>query len=123
MTDDEADSVVILKKIRAARNAAAQKAPNDLEDRVALEFAGKHVDDFRYIAKLGRWMCWDGSRWRHEDTLRAFDEARVLCRQAQDAKAKTVAAVVTLARADRAIAAIEEQWDIGDAIFNVPTEE
>ena len=54
------------------------------------------------------------------DTLAAFDKARALCRAAGDAKAKTVAAVITLARTDRAIAATEEQWDIGDMIFNIP---
>ena len=68
-------------------------------------------------------MLWNGIHWQHEDTLAAFDKARVLCRQAEDAKAKTVAAVVTLARTDRAIAATEDQWDIDRKIFNLPTEQ
>jgi putative DNA primase/helicase len=89
-----------------------------LEDRIALDFADKHKDTFRYIALWNRWMKWDGDCWRHEDTLRAFDMSRKLCREAGDAKARTVAAVVTLARADREIAATDEQWDVGTEIFN-----
>ena len=46
-----------------------------------------------------------------ESTLCAFDEARKLCRKAGTATAKTVAAVVTLARSDRTIAATVDQWD------------
>jgi phage/plasmid-associated DNA primase len=89
-----------------------------LEDRVALDFAKQHADDFRFIAVWGRWMKWDGNRWHPEDTLRAFDISRKLCRDAGDAKARTVAAVVTLARTDRAIAATEDQWDRSIEIFN-----
>ena len=68
-------------------------------------------------------MRWDGGRWQHEDTLAAFDEARTLCRGAGDAKAKTVAAVVTLARTDRVMAAHEQQWDVGTNLFNMRTKE
>jgi putative DNA primase/helicase len=91
-----------------------------LEDRVALDFAKQHADDFRFIAVWGRWMKWDGNRWHPEDTLRAFDISRKLCREAGDAKARTVAAVVTLARTDRAIAATEDQWDSSGKLFNTP---
>jgi len=124
MTDDTV-SVVQLKKIRAQKAAASAtgKTPSDLEDRVALHFANQYADHFRYIASWGRWMLWNGTHWEHEDTLAAFDRARVLCREAEDAKAKTVAAVVTLARTDRAIAATEEQWDTGEMIFNNPPKE
>ena len=53
-------------------------------------------------------------------SLAAFDKARVLCREAEDAKAKIVAAVVTLARTDRAIAATEDQWDVDREYFQYP---
>ena len=56
-------------------------------------------------------MHWIGTCWQPEDTLKAFDRSRTLCRAAGDADAKTVAAVVTLARSDRRIAATAEQWD------------
>jgi len=89
-----------------------------LEDRVALDFAAQHIDDFRYIAKTSQWMRWRETRWQPEDTLFAFDQSRVLCRAAGDARARTVAAVTTLARSDRRIAAVEDQWNADPDIFN-----
>jgi phage/plasmid-associated DNA primase len=117
MTDDAStDNIVAL----AARQKGTKPAGDSFsEDAVALAFATEHADDSRYVAKWNRWIRWDGCRWRHEDTLAAFDAARVLCRTAGNAKAKTVAAVVTLARTDRTIAAREEQWDTGDKSFNI----
>jgi hypothetical protein len=97
--------------------------PGNIEDHTALDFARKHSGDSRYVHMWNRWLRWQADRWQHEDTLGAFDNARVLCREAGDAKAKTVAAVVTLARADRVIAATEMQWDTNKTIFNVPTRE
>jgi hypothetical protein len=93
----------------------------NIEDRVALEFAAKHAADFRYVAVWNRWMRYRGDRWQPETTLKAFDQARKLCREAGDAKAKTVAAVVTLARTDRAIVAREDQWDDSIWVFNLQT--
>jgi putative DNA primase/helicase len=104
MAEDEADSVVMLKNIRA-KKTDTKKPPSNLEDRVALHFADCYAEHFRYIAAWGWWMLWNGIHWKHEDTL-----------------AKTVAAVVTLARTDRAIAATEDQWDVDHEIFNLPTE-
>jgi hypothetical protein len=96
--------------------------PGNIEDSVALEFAAKHAGDFRYVAIWNRWLRYVDDRWQHEDTLKAFDQARKLCREAGDAKAKTVAAVVTLARTDRAIVAREEQWDDSIWVLNLQRE-
>src|SRR5262245_38091395 len=94
-----------------------------LEDRVALDFAAKHTDGLRYIAKSGQWMRWTGNHWQEEPTTTAaFDEARKLCRPAGDARAKTVNAVTVLGRADRRIAATAEQWDAGENVFNLRKE-
>jgi Bifunctional DNA primase/polymerase, N-terminal len=89
-----------------------------LEDSVALTFAEEHADDLRFVAKSNQWMRWSGARWQPEDTLAAFDLSREYCRAAGDAKAKTVGAVVTLARADRRMAAVTEQWDSEPMLFN-----
>jgi putative DNA primase/helicase len=89
-----------------------------LEDTVALAFAEQHAEHFRYIAASKHWMRWGGSHWQVEQTLGAFDESRKLCRTAGDAKAKTVASVVTLARSDRRIAATADQWDRDPWSFN-----
>jgi putative DNA primase/helicase len=103
--------------------AAERDKHGNIEDETALAFAAKHADHFRFVAIWSRWMFWHDNCWRHEDTLSAFDQARLLCRESGDAKAKTVAAVVTLARADRAIAAREEQWDVSTKNLNMPTNE
>ena len=69
--------------------------------------------------------------WRTDDTLRVFDHARRLCRQASSecdnertgvtvASAKTVAAVERLARSDRRHAATIEQWDENPWLLNTP---
>jgi hypothetical protein len=93
----------------------------NIEDRIALEFAAKHAGDFRYVAIWNRWLRYVDHRWQHEDTLKAFDQARKLCREAGAAKARTVAAVITLGRADRAIVAREDQWDCSLWVFNLRT--
>jgi putative DNA primase/helicase len=115
--DEVADTLTHWLKVRGLRPDHGL----ELEDQVALAFAAKHVDDFRYIAKSGQWMRWQGTRWQREDTLEAFDQSRKLCRDAGDSRAKTVAAVITLARSDRRMAATEEQWDADPEIFNALT--
>jgi hypothetical protein len=94
-----------------------------LEDSIALAFAEQNADDYRYIAASSQWMRWSTSRWKPEQTLAAFDEARRLCRQAGDAQAKTVAAVERLAKSDRRIAATSEHWDTEAKLINTPTTE
>jgi len=88
------------------------------EDSIALAFAEQQREYFRYVAGTGQWMLWTSTYWQVEHTLQAFDEARKLCRDGGDADAKKVAAVTTLARADRRIAATTEQWDSDLYRFN-----
>jgi hypothetical protein len=88
------------------------------EDSIALAFAEQQKEYFRYVAGTGQWMLWTSTYWQVEHTLQAFDEARKLCRDGGDADAKKVAAVTTLARADRRIAATTEQWDSDLYRFN-----
>src|SRR5258708_2327114 len=86
-----------------------------MQDAIALEFAKEHASTFRYVARWNQWYVWDGKRWREEQTYLAFDRARLLLRRSSDgaakADAKNVAAVVSLARADRVLAATTDQWD------------
>jgi putative DNA primase/helicase len=86
-------------------------ADGGLQDNLALQFADQHAADMRYVSIWNRWLQYNGMLWEVEQTLGAFDEARKLCRQAEDADAKTVAAVITLARSDRRLAATADQWD------------
>jgi putative DNA primase/helicase len=107
------------------------RPPPFTEEALALRFAGRHGADLRYVAAWGKWMIWDGQRWRIDDTLRAFDLARALCREAASvctdqklasvlSSARTVAAVVNLARADRRMAATVGQWDADPWLLNTP---
>ena len=92
------------------------------EDALALRFAERYADDLRYVALKAQWVEWDAIRWRPDETMHVFDLVRDSCRD--DAKtygngnpsdkvytAKTFAAVVTLARADRRHAATLDQFD------------
>ena len=94
--------------------------PGGLQDAVALELARQRSDDLRYVAAWGRWLRYGGARWEIEETLAAFDLARELCRRADDADASTVAAVVTLARSDRRLAATTDQWDADPWLLGTP---
>lgn len=111
--------------------AEAEGLPEFSDEALALEFTAKHADNLRYVAVWGRWFEWTGDRWRQEDTLRAFDLARGICRAASTragnakvaddvASARTVAAVERLPRADRRHAARVDQWDTDLLLLNTP---
>lgn len=112
------------------------------EVNVARRFAQVHVDDLRFVAEWGKWMLWDGQRWRRDRDLRAFDLSTRLCcavaeyartdpteftterqRQATIARygeKRTIVNVVEIAKADRKIAAVPEQWDADLWLLNTP---
>ena len=95
--------------------------PPEAEEAIALQFAALHKDDLQYVPAWG-WLCWTGSHWRLDDTLKALDLVRALCRDVaefepkrpfkkQIASAKTVMAVERLARADRRLVVPADAWD------------
>ena len=101
------------------------------EDALALAFTRRYHRDWRYVSTWGRWMVWDGCRWRAEDTLAATDLIRSVCRHAalgagnpkvaaKLASAATVSGVERLARADRRHAATTEEWDADPWLLNTP---
>jgi putative DNA primase/helicase len=113
-----------------SRNAV-DTAPLHSEEGLALAFAERHAERLRYVAKRGQWLVWDGSCWRMDQTLQVFTLARELCREIATkvnkpserkriASAKTRAAVVSLAREDRRLAATSEQWDTDPWLLNTP---
>jgi putative DNA primase/helicase len=108
--------------------AAAADAVDGSEDQLALDFSHRHTDELRYCALWGKWLQWDETRWRPEPTLKAYDLARAVAhdyaKSLDDDKigsAKTVNAVVQLARADRRHAAVTEQWDTDIWLLNTPS--
>lgn len=125
----ELDAQVIA--LDQAREALGPTPPAFSDEALALGFAERHRHDLRFVAGWGKWLFWDGTRWQVDDTLAAFDRARRICREAAVkcgtariasnlASAKTVAAVVSLARADRRLAATVDQWDVDPWLLNTP---
>ena len=106
------------------------RPPEFSDESLALCFADRHADDLRYVDPWSRWLVWNGKRWAFDDTRKAFDLSREICREAsaecntkaasQLASAKTVAAVLGLSRADRRLAATIEQWDSDPWQLNTP---
>jgi putative DNA primase/helicase len=101
------------------------------EDALALAFTRRYHRDWRYVAAWGRWLVWDGHRWRTEDTLAATDLIRSVCRHAavhadnpklaaKLAASGTVGGVERLARADRRHAATTAEWDADPWLLNTP---
>jgi putative DNA primase/helicase len=106
-----------------SNNAATGTQPrvsHGTQDDVAVRFAQKYSERFRYVAAWNRWHEWDGQRWRYENTLHSFDAARAMLRDVAKADAKDVAGVITLARADRLLAATPEQWDANPWLLGTP---
>jgi putative DNA primase/helicase len=105
------------------------------DESLALRFSARHEKDLRFVNLWGRWMRWDGQRWRADDTLEAFNLARAIAREASAeiadsegsaklasavASAKSVAAIDRLARADRRHATRTEDWDADPWLLNTP---
>lgn len=127
----------MLKRGRQAdESAEAIDRPIEYADEsLALRFTAQHEHDLRYVHLWGRWLRWDGRRWRTDETLETFDLARAIARAASAeiverngpakvassvASAKTIAAIERLARADRRHATRTEDWDADPWLLNTP---
>ncbi|MBX5221430.1 hypothetical protein HJC04_14045 [Rhizobium sp. NLR8a] len=132
MTDEPKFGAIRLNVYQQAHRMEEPAPPAYSEEALALEFADRNNFHFRFVAAWNQWMEWDGKVWRADKTLSVYDQCRRLCREfASDcdgkeevrrrlASAKTVAAVASLVRADRRIAAALDQWDRDDWIINTP---
>src|SRR5215472_18304595 len=106
------DSVKPFPSKKNIKDPEPERPPTFSDEALALRFAGQHKDQLRYVAAWGKWLICDGKQWQIDDTLKAFDFARKICRRAASecnkpkfataiASAKTIAAVERLAKADR----------------------
>ena len=120
-----------IPRMNLAGQLEEARPPAFTDEALALRFAERHAKDLRFVAAMGKWLRWDGSRWAFDDTLFAFDRSRRICREASAecnkprtssvlASAKTVAAVERLAKADRRLAATADQWDADPWLLNTP---
>jgi putative DNA primase/helicase len=127
--DEYAKAAALVASLCAAPRFDGPPAFSD--EALALQFTEQNKDRLRYVAKWGRWLIREPAVWRIDDTLAAFDSARIICRNAAIAcgndriaaaiaSAKTVAAVERLARADRRHAADHEIWDADPWLLNTP---
>ena len=130
-----ADPILTIKRLRSERHGSLRSdkplVPAFSDEALALRFAAQSADTLRYVAAWSRWLIWTGTHWQFDETLKAFDLSRDVCRAAASecnkqklssiiASAKTVAAVERLAKADRRIAATVDQWDADPWQLNTP---
>jgi P4 family phage/plasmid primase-like protien len=98
---------------------------------LALTFSGRHAHELRYCDQHGAWYIWDGARWSRDVKRRVFTLARATCHDAAAGantardkaavnSAKTVAAVVNLARCDARHAILAEDLDRDPWALNTP---
>ena len=117
--------------VPVATNLQSDESVWGTEDALALAFTHSYHRDWRYVATWGRWLLWDGKRWRTEETLAATDLIRNVCRQAalsapngkiavKLASSSTIGGVERLARADRRHAATVGEWDADSWLLNTP---
>jgi putative DNA primase/helicase len=109
------------------------KPPKFSDDALALMFADRHAEDFRFIALSGEWRRWDQTRWALEKTLLSYDLVRKICRETAASErsderlkkaitsATTVANVERMARSDRRHAATLDQFDVDPWLLNTPS--
>jgi putative DNA primase/helicase len=130
-----ADPVAQIKRLRRERHGPLSGdkpvVPPFSDEALALRFAAQNAGTLRYVAAWSRWLIWTDTHWQLDETLKAFDLSRDVCRAAAGecnkqklssaiASAKTVAAVERLAKADRRIAATVDQWDADPWQLNTP---
>ena len=123
--------LVLIEGLEPDEEPDSSRPSEFTDDALALRLAEANANNLRYVAALGKWLLWDGMRWRFDDTLVARDVARKVCRQASSicnepkvskliASAKTVSAVERLAQSDRELAATVDQWDCDPFLLNTP---
>ncbi len=117
---------------RQNRPVYVMKTAELSDDDLALRLVGRHGNSLRYVAAWGHWYMWNGTSWQNDETVNVFDLAKEIYREASVqgneekksvASARTSAAVEKMAKADRRIAAVVDQWDATPKIFNTPRRE
>jgi putative DNA primase/helicase len=99
---------------------------NPTQENIALIFARVCASTLRYAHVMGKWLLWDGTRWRSDDTGRAFNFAREVTRRANHAGNKSVASasfcsgVEKFAKHDPALAVRGDEFDSNHYLLNTP---
>ncbi|MCZ6885364.1 MAG: phage/plasmid primase, P4 family, partial [Alphaproteobacteria bacterium] len=120
------------EKMKPKIRLADARPPEFSDEALAHHLVERNADGLCYVAAWRQWYAWTGSQWEMDTTLDVFDKARAVCRAAASeadkphimtalASAKTVASVERLARSDRRVAAVAEQWDADPDMCNAQT--
>ena len=123
---------IVMARDKAPPEPSIDRVPAFSDDWLALAFTKRHGDDLRYCALWGKWLCWDGARWKIDETKRIFDFVRKIIREVavecnepnvskQMASSKTVAAVKVMAESDLQHATHSDRWDADHWLLNTPT--
>lgn len=107
------------------------------EISLAMRFSTAHGDKARYVAEWGKWFLYRDGCWREDRTLKVWRWAKKISQSASHeieemqpknktaaksiASAKSVAAILTLARSDKRHAAETVQWDKDQWLLNTPS--
>jgi P4 family phage/plasmid primase-like protien len=104
--------------------------PYDSDETLSTDFISHHIDDLRFNAETGRWLRWDGARWKPDKTGAAYFLIRKFLRDLaiglvftearKVASAQKVAAVERMARTDPRVATVTELWDADPWIICTP---
>lgn len=101
------------------------------EDAAALSFV-RCNPSLRYIHSWGRWVIWDGTVWKLDETVTVYDLIRTHCRESSEWAAQTnadqkkicspgfVAGVERFCKSDRRYATTAKQFDADDWKLNTP---
>jgi P4 family phage/plasmid primase-like protien len=120
----------------APEDVADVETPDDWsQDSLALDLT-RSWGEARHVALWGKWLFWAGTHWQEDERLSHMTRARdYLRRRAEDLlghdqkakrpadnirSAKTVAAVVGLARSNQDVAAGVEDWDKDPFLLGTP---
>ena len=102
------------------------------EDNLARHWVLRHGNNWRYVAQWGTWYEWQRDHWHQERTLKAYELARNITREAllwdgitrseklRVNSGKTASAMLQFVRSDRKIAAVIEQWDTNPDLLGIP---
>jgi P4 family phage/plasmid primase-like protien len=96
------------------------------QDSVAMIFARQMVGKMLYNHTRGKWLEWDGARWRIEATKKALNFARDLARSVNYEGSRSIgsasfcAGVEMLALADPALSAVGDEFDRDNYLLNTP---
>lgn len=99
------------------------------DDAIAAAFVFEATGRFRFVPAWGRWICWSGRQWVHDETGKVKELCRQVCRKIsltartqpearRIASDKTMSAVLRIASHDPSLATRSEAWDAHPYLLN-----